>query len=114
VKENVRDRAAGAVSGHAGFAAVRIEDPNVKIRRRNVRAADDGNAVGAGAVMTIADLPGKGTEVTDMRQLFRLKDDVVVAEALKFGETRHLFSPSTSGRGLGEGLESVPGAVATG
>src|SRR5260370_40582221 len=88
VVEQVRCGATRAVSGHAGFAAVRVENANVKIRfgvRGRLHYRD---AIRAGAIMPIADAPSKASQVADGSQLLCFKDYVVVAKALEFGETR--------------------------
>ena len=65
VKEKIRRGAARAVARHAGFAAVGIEDAHLKISGFRCQSFDDGNAVAAGAVMTITNAPGKVSEITD-------------------------------------------------
>src|SRR3989442_267519 len=88
VIEQVRRGATRAVSGHAGFAAVRIENANVKIRFGVRGRLDYRDAVRTGAVMPIADAPSETSQVDDCSQLLCFKNYVVVAKALEFGETR--------------------------
>jgi len=89
VKEQVRGSATRAVTGHTGFAAIGIEDANLKIRRAVFRLLGDRNAVCAGAIMPIADAASEITEVTNSGHLLGFKDYVVVAEALEFRKARH-------------------------
>ena len=70
-----------------GLAPVRVKDTRDEIRAPLASAlVDDDDAVGARAVMTIADAPRELVQVSDPGQTLRFKDDVIVAEALKFYE----------------------------
>src|SRR5213080_2194210 len=88
VIEQVRCGTTRAVSGHAGFAAVRVENTNVKIRFGVRGRLDNRDAIRAGAIMAIADAPSKASQVDNCSQLRCFKDYIVVAKALEFGETR--------------------------
>ena len=89
MKEKIRRGAPGAIAGHAGLAAVRIEDAYLKIRGlslRHFQTLDDCDAVAPGAVMTITDASGKVSETVVRAELVGFKNKIIVAEALKFGE----------------------------
>src|SRR5438552_16949835 len=104
VKEQIGRSATRAISGHACFAAVRVENANVKIRfgvRGRLHYRD---AIRAGAIMPIADAPGKASQVDDCSQLLCFEDYVVVAKALEFGETRRHRSSVASLRSCGSFL----------
>src|SRR5437660_10504763 len=88
VIEQVRRGATRAVSGHACFAAVRVENANTKIRCGVRGRFYYRDAIGAGAVMPIADAPSKASQVDDSSKLLCFKNYVVVAKALEFGEMR--------------------------
>src|SRR6185369_11533377 len=87
MKEQVGRGTASAVSGHARFATVGIEDAHAKVCVRGVRAHGDGDAVSAGAVMTIADAAGESSEIRDRGELLIFENQIVVSEALKFCES---------------------------
>src|SRR6266571_1438752 len=93
VKEKIRSSAASAVARHAGFAAVRVEDANTEIRVTISRALRDRDSIRAGAVVTITDATRKPAEIGYVSEMLRFENDVVVPEALKFGEPwRHVWS----------------------
>src|SRR6185436_15014057 len=93
VKKQVRSGAAGAVAGHAGFTAVRIEDAHAKICVGPAGFPDlsglrqNSDAIGSCAIVTITYPTGKVAEIVYILKLFRFEDDVVIAEAVEFGES---------------------------
>src|SRR5438552_18361949 len=88
VIEQVRCGATRAVSGHTGFAAVRVKNANPKIRFGVRGRLHHRDAVGARAIMAITDAPSEVSQVDDGSQLLCFKNYVVVAKALEFGETQ--------------------------
>src|SRR5207245_5000357 len=83
--EQISRGAACAVAGQHRFAAVRIENANVKIRLTCFPMTDDRDSIRASAVMPIADSPGKLAEII-LGELLRLNHNVVVAVTVKLDE----------------------------
>src|ERR1044071_1776514 len=83
----IRDRAARPVAGKRGLASVHVEDADIEIRVFVFTGgADDRDAVRARAVMTVADGARKLVQRFDTAEAFCFKDQIVVAEAVKFDE----------------------------
>ena len=87
VMVQVRGSAARAVAGHAGFAAVGIEDANRKVGIALGRRLNNRNSISARAVMSITDPMREATQVSDFGQLIGFENQIVVAETVKFCET---------------------------
>src|SRR5262245_1063406 len=81
---NVLRDAADAVAAHLPFRTVDIEHAHLGVG--DLRRADEDKAVRADAGVPVADGAGEGARVTRLRLPHAIDVDVVVADAVHFGE----------------------------
>ena len=87
MKEQVSGGAASAVTGHAGLAAVGVEDANAEVGDAVVGPRGYGNTVSARAVMTIADTTCKISGIDATGELFGFENQIIISKALEFCES---------------------------
>src|SRR5687768_9486334 len=91
--------ATGSIPGKICFTAVSIENAHNEIRARIFRRREDVDTICSGAVMSITDAAGEFIQVGNGRKLIGLKDDVVVAEAMKLYEAEGHMAQALAFRG---------------